>query len=64
MSNPNNPEATKAESAESFGSILSQFERNHTTKPVEGLREGTVVSISPDSIFVDIGFKTEGVLPL
>jgi small subunit ribosomal protein S1 len=28
------------------------------------LREGTVVSVSSDSIFVDLGFKTEGVLPL
>src|SRR5438093_3357229 len=65
MSNPNIPESpTSAESAESFGSILSQFERSHTSKPVEGLREGTVVSLSSDSVFIDLGFKTEGVLPL
>src|SRR5438128_1080400 len=65
MSNPNIPESpTTAESGESFGSILSQFERSHTTKPAEGLREGTVVSVSSDSAFVDLGFKTEGVLPL
>jgi small subunit ribosomal protein S1 len=49
---------------ESFGSILSQFERSHTAKAAEGLREGTVVSVSADSVFVDIGFKTEGVLLL
>src|SRR6266699_4114661 len=49
---------------ESFGSILSQFERSHTAKAAEGLREGMVVSVSADSVFVDIGFKTEGVLPL
>ncbi len=54
----------KAETGESFGSILSQFERSHTPKSAEGLREGTVVSVSSDSIFVDLGFKTEGVLPL
>jgi small subunit ribosomal protein S1 len=65
MSNSNVPEATnKAESGESFGSILSQFERSHTAKSAEGLREGTVVSVSSDSVFVDLGFKTEGVLPL
>jgi small subunit ribosomal protein S1 len=65
MSNPNTPESsTIPESGESFGSILSQYERSHTTKPAEGLREGTVVSISADSVFIDIGFKTEGVLPI
>src|SRR5437588_13079837 len=45
MSNPNIPESPmQAESGESFGTILSQFERSHTSKPAEGLREGTVVS--------------------
>jgi small subunit ribosomal protein S1 len=54
----------KAESGESFGSILSQFERSHTAKTAEGLREGTVVSVSSDSVFIDLGLKTEGVLPI
>lgn len=54
----------KSEPGESFGNILSQFERSHATKKTEGLREGTVVSVSSDSVFVDLGFKTEGVLPL
>ncbi|PYV78573.1 MAG: 30S ribosomal protein S1 [Acidobacteria bacterium] len=65
MSNPNIPESeTRAESGESFGSILSQFERSHTSKAAEGLREGTVVSVSSDAVVVDLGFKTEGALPL
>jgi len=65
MSNPNIPESqTRAESDESFGSILSQFERGHTSKTADGLREGTVVSVSSDSVVVDLGFKTEGALPL
>lgn len=65
MSNPNIPESPmRAESGESFGSILSQFERSHTAKTAEGLREGTVVSVSSDSVFLDLGFKTEGALPL
>src|SRR6266699_30772 len=55
---------TPSELNESFGSILSQFERSHTAKAAEGLREGMVVSVSADSVFVDIGFKTEGVLML
>src|SRR5438034_386755 len=65
MSNSDIPESpTRAESGESFGSILSQFERSHRSKAAEGLREGTVVSVSSDSVFIDLGFKTEGVLPL
>src|SRR6266568_7335966 len=65
MSNSDIPESpTRAESGESFSSVLSQFERSHTTKPAAGLREGTVVTVSSDSVFIDIGFKTEGVLPL
>jgi small subunit ribosomal protein S1 len=65
MSNPNIPESpTRAESGESFGTILSQFEQSHKAKTAEGLREGTVVSLSSESVFIDLGFKTEGVLPL
>ncbi len=65
MSDPHTPEASAApETSESFGSILSQFEKSHTTKTAEGSREGTVVSISADSVFLDIGYKTEGLLPL
>jgi small subunit ribosomal protein S1 len=46
----------------SFGEILSEFEQSHHGgRRAEGL-EGTVVSISPDSVFVDIGRKVDGVL--
>ena len=63
MSNPNTPESAVPDSSESFANILSQFEQSHMAKSIEGLREGTVVSISADSVVLDIGFKTEGVLP-
>src|SRR5438034_1533893 len=64
MSNPNTPESPmRAESGESFGLILSQFERSHAAKAADGLREGTVVSVSSDSVFIDLGLKTEGILP-
>jgi small subunit ribosomal protein S1 len=53
-----------AESGESFSTILSEFEQSHATKTAEGLREGTVISISADLVFLDIGFKTEGALPI
>jgi len=47
----------------SFGDILSEFEQQHGRSNNEGM-EGTVVSISPESVFVDIGRKMDGVLPL
>jgi small subunit ribosomal protein S1 len=52
------------DSTPSFGSVLSEFERSHTVKRVEGSREGKVVSVSADSVILDVGFKTEGILPL
>src|SRR5882672_11217906 len=65
MSNPDTPESSPSQELdESFENILSHFERSHTVKQAEGIREGTVVSVSADSAFIDIGFKTEGLLPL
>jgi len=65
MSNPDTPESSPSQELdESFENILSHFERSHTVKQAEGIREGTVVSVSADSVFIDIGFKTEGLLPL
>src|SRR6478752_10166369 len=63
-SQPNKPSAT--DSSESFQDILSQFEQSHSHKPEEGSRriEATVVTLTADSVLLDIGFKTEGILPL
>ena len=49
---------------ESFGSLLSQFEKTHggRSKTEASQKEGIVISISSDSVFLDIGFKIEGVL--
>jgi len=65
MSNPETPE-TISESNESFKDILSQFERSKSRRPDEARqgREGTVVAVTADSVLVDVGFKTEGILPL
>jgi small subunit ribosomal protein S1 len=59
------PENTDLESGESFDAIFSEYEQSHARK-IEGSRQidGTVVAVSVDSVFVDIGYKTEGVLPL
>src|SRR5271166_1775694 len=66
-SNPGTPEATPAdEPAESFKDIFSEYEQSHSPKSEPGSqrREGTVIALTADSIVLDIGFKTEGVLPL
>ena len=47
----------------SFESILSQFEREHSAAEGQTLR-GTVVSVTPEAVFVDIGRKMDGVLPV
>ncbi len=66
------PETTKetatqpaAEPIEDFGALLAQFEKSHTHKTETGQKQlqGTVVSVSADQVFLDIGYKTEGVLP-
>ena len=55
-----------SESGESFGNLLSQYEKSHSRKREDGGKQliGTVIAISGDSIFLDIGFKSEGILPL
>jgi small subunit ribosomal protein S1 len=54
------------EPAESFGDILSQYEQSHSHRIEEGKRglEGTVIAVTGESVYLDIGFKTEGILPL
>ena len=67
MSNPSIPDSQPtAEPDESFGELLSQFEQSHSHKAEDGSRqiEGTVIAVSAESVFLDIGFKSEGILPL
>jgi small subunit ribosomal protein S1 len=59
---------TANEPAESFGDILSQYEQSHShrTASEEGRKqlEGTVVAITGENVFLDIGYKIEGTVPL
>ena len=67
MLDANNPEPqVTAEPGESFDRLLSQYEQSHSRKPDDGARQvdGTVIAVSADTVFLDIGYKTEGVLPL
>src|SRR5260370_4160005 len=69
MSNPSIPESnTTPEIDESFDELFSQYEKekSRSRKAAEGLQgmEGTVIAVSSDSVILDIGYKTEGILPL
>jgi small subunit ribosomal protein S1 len=67
MSSPDSPESQpRNEPEESFQDILTQFEQSKSRRPEETGkgREGTVIAVTVDSVLVDIGFKTEGILPL
>jgi small subunit ribosomal protein S1 len=63
------PAESSPESGESFGELLAEFEQSHshrTEQPQTGAsrqREGTVISLSAEQVFLDIGYKIEGVLP-
>jgi len=60
-------EQTASSQAEtSFGDILSQFEQEHRAEKSSGGEtvQGTVVSLTPENIVVDISRKSEGILSL
>lgn len=52
------------EPAESFADALKAFESTHTHRAQSKQLEGTVVSLSAEQVFLDVGYKMEGVLPL
>ena len=55
-----------SEPEESFADLLNAFESSHSHKseqPGQRQLQGVVVSLSADQVFLDIGYKTEGVLP-
>ena len=68
VANPVAPPAMEPEAeepTENFADMLSQFEKSHSHKTAAGQKQlqGTVVSVSAEQVFLDIGYKTEGVLP-
>jgi small subunit ribosomal protein S1 len=69
MNYPDSPTdlETRAQAApeESFGDILSEFEESrHRSEGRGESRQGAVIAVTGDTVVVDIGFKTEGVVPL
>lgn len=54
------------EPLENFADMLMEFERGHAHKPASGGTrqiDGTVISLTAEQVFLDIGYKIEGVLP-
>jgi small subunit ribosomal protein S1 len=64
-SNPDNAATQSAEPTESFGDILSQYQKSSSRK-TEGSRQiqATVIALNAESVFFDIGYKSEGILRL
>jgi small subunit ribosomal protein S1 len=66
LSTPEETPSSESTQTESFESLFNEYERTHARQPENTGKqiEGTVVSVSPEQVFVDIGFKIEGVLPV
>lgn len=57
------PDREDAPEPSAFGAILTEFEQEHKTSATESLH-GTVITVGPEFVVVDIGRKMEGVLPV
>ena len=66
ISNPQNPETQPvADTSESFGDILKQFQKSHSHRTEGGKQlEATVIAVTAEAAFFDIGYKSEGILPI
>ena len=51
---------------ESFAEIFSEFQRTHSRRDADDTRQisGTVITQDAEFVYVDIGFKSEGIVPL
>ena len=58
--------AAEGAEEESFGDIFAAYQRTSDRRTGEEGRQirGTVVAVNAESVLVDIGFKSEGILPL
>jgi len=63
VSNKNNAEKNLKASNENFAQMLDES-FNNDKKKVGALVKGTVVAIEKDTVLVDIGFKSEGRVPI
>src|SRR6266699_6495514 len=61
---PDDESVAASNAGPSFADILSEYEQGRSKPGEEGaeVRDGVVVAISPECVFVDVGLKTEGVI--
>ncbi|PLX85263.1 MAG: 30S ribosomal protein S1 [Desulfuromonas sp.] len=59
----NENEETMGE-VEDFEALLSEYEQGGFGLKRNDVVEGTIVQVNPDSVVVDVGYKSEGVIPL
>ena len=52
------------EGVEDFEALLSEYEQGGFGLKRNDVVEGTIVQVNPDSVVVDVGYKSEGVIPL
>jgi small subunit ribosomal protein S1 len=63
--NPETPAVQSVAETESFGEILSQYQKSHSRKTEGGKQiQATVIAVTAESVFFDIGYKSEGIMPL
>lgn len=62
--NPATDEVLSGAEDSSFADILDQFESQHKAEDGAERLHGTVIKVSTDFVYVDIGRKTEGVIPV
>ncbi len=55
---------TMDEFEESFEELLKDYEQGGFELKRNDVVEGTVVQLNPDSVVVDVGYKSEGVIPI
>ncbi len=70
ISNINPPQTEEVQEApetqESFAELFSDYEQAHKRKPEDAGKqiEATVIAVNDEAVICDIGYKTEGSLPL
>jgi small subunit ribosomal protein S1 len=67
MSNTPDPTAPEiTETQESFQDLLKQYDQSHASISETGQKQinATIAALTADSALLDIGYKTEGILPL
>jgi len=66
VAEPAEDAAVEEPEVESFADIFKEFEQTHQRRSADDARQirGTVLSKDAEYVYVDIGFKSEGIVPL